>query len=320
MRVLITGVSGFVGSYLATALTSIANVELYGIVRHPARLAPDIASRLTLFQGDLVDTGFVFNLLEQVKPAMIYHLAGQASEPQSWADPWQTYQTNLLSQLNLFQGLLQGGFESRFLSITSGKVYGEVAAAAMPITENAPLQPNSPYSVSKAAQDLMARQYFVSHQMPIIRVRPFNHIGPGQSAEFVTASFARQIALVEAGLHEPVIRVGNLNVSRDFTDVRDVVRAYLLLMEAGELGEAYNIGFGQAISIQNVLDILLGFSSVKIRVEVDPARLRPADYPISYGSIEKISEATGWQPEISIQASLLDILNYWREQVVIDHT
>ena len=189
----------------------------------------------------------------------------------------------------------------------------------MPITEIADLCPNNPYGVSKAAQDMMARQYFLSHSLPVISARPFNHIGPRQTPEFVTASFAQQIALVEAGKVEPIIRVGNLDAKRDFTDVRDVIAAYLLLMDRGTPGEAYNIGSGQAVSIQKILDILLDLSEADIQVEKDPARMRPVDYPINYTSIQKITEIVGWQPKITLRESLSDILNFWRTQVGVHH-
>ena len=259
MNILITGATGFVGGYLIQALLEQPNARLYALVRTCTKLLPEHQNNVICLEGDLLDTKFVEEALADVRPDVIYHLAGQASEPESWANPWQTYQTNLLIQLNLFNGILALGLNSKMLCVTSGKVYGAVPEAEMPITESADLCPNNPYGVSKATQDMMARQYFLSHSLHSISARPFNHIGPRQTPEFVTASFAQQIALVEAGQAKPVIRVGNLAAKRDFTDVRDVIDAYLLLMEHGTPGEAYNIGSGQAISIQKILDIFLDF-------------------------------------------------------------
>lgn len=320
VRVLITGVTGFVGGYLATVLAQNADLILYGVARNPAKLLPELRSRITCFSGDLTSPTLVQEVLQETKPAMIYHLAGQASVPTAWSDPWQTFQANVLPQLNLLQNLVDLGLEAQFLSVTSSKVYGSVSETQLPIGEDTPLCPDSPYGVSKASQDLMALQYYLSHQLPIIRARPFNHIGPRQGANFVTASFARQIALAEAGKLSPVVRVGNLSVQRDFTDVQDVVRAYVLLVARGRAGEAYNIGSGRAVTVQYILDVLLSLSTIKITVEEDPARMRLSDQPVSYGDISKIRRETGWQPEIHLEESLRQILNYWRQQVAIEKT
>jgi GDP-4-dehydro-6-deoxy-D-mannose reductase len=315
VRVLITGITGFVGSHLADALIKNPALSLFGVVRNPDKLMPGLRGQLTYYVGDLESESFVRHVLEEVQPQAIYHLAGQAFVPMAWSHPWQTFQTNILPQLNLFTGLIELDLRPRFLSVGSAKVYGQHVGSELPINEDAPLQPDSPYGVSKAAQDLMAQQYFLSHQMPVIRVRPFNHIGPRQAAHFVTATFAQQIALAEAGLSEPIIRVGNLSAQRDFTDVRDVVRAYRLLIEKGPPGEAYNIASGKATTVQEVLNRLLSLSTTEIQVIHDQARLRPIDQPVSYGAIDKIERDVGWQPEISLDDSLKDILAYWRQQV-----
>ena len=318
MRVLITGVTGFVGSYLADALIDDPAQKLFGVIRDPEKLRPGLQGQLTCYVGDLESESFVYHVLKEVQPQVIYHLAGQAFVPTAWSHPWQTFQTNVLPQLNLFKSLIDLNLRPRFLSVSSAKVYGQVAESHMPIKEDAPLWPDSPYGVSKATQDLMAHQYYLSHHMPIIRVRPFNHIGPRQAAHFVTATFAQQIALAEAGRSEPVIQVGNLTVQRDFTDVRDVVRAYRLLIEKGLAGEAYNIASGKAIAIEQILNKLLNLSTIEIQVVQDEARMRPADQPVSYGDIKKIARDVGWQPDISLDDSLNDILAYWRQQVATD--
>jgi GDP-4-dehydro-6-deoxy-D-mannose reductase len=217
--------------------------------------------------------------------------------------------------LNILQLMAHRGLKARLLVVASNEVYGAVSPDKLPVNENTLLEPSNPYGVSKVAQDLLARQYFLSHRVDVIRARAFNHLGPRQSPQFAAANLARQIAEVEAGLREPVVWVGNLQAQRDFTDVVDVVRAYALLMEKGRSGEAYNIGSGRPRSVQSVLDTLLEASSVKVRIEHDPRRMRPSDVPIIYGDITKLQVDTGWEPTISFEESLCRVLAYWREVV-----
>lgn len=315
MRVLITGVSGFVGGHLADALLARGITSLFGIVGPRSRLRPELQAKVTSFEGDLCQAAFVDHVMTQAQPDYIYHLAGQASVSAAWGDPWPSFEINVRPQVNLFAAMLRQSSPARFLSITSSKVYGEAADLPMPIHEGLPLHPDNPYGVSKAAQDLLAQQYFLSHQLPIIRVRPFNHIGPGQSPDFVSAAFARQIARAEAGQQPPEMKVGNLAAERDFSDVRDVVQAYIALMDRGEPGQVYNVGSGRAVPVQQLLDILLSLARVDIKVVPDPARMRPADQPLSYGDISKIQQHVNWQPRISLETSLRDILDDWRQQV-----
>jgi len=315
VRVLITGVAGFAGGYLAEELAKDPAWTLYGVTRKPVALRPPLRERVTCLSGDLRSAGFVRDVLAQARPDVIYHLAGQAFVPAAWSKPWATMEANVRPQLNLFQAMIDLGMKARFLSVTSSKVYGHAPAECMPLREDAPFCPDTPYGVSKATQDLMARQYFLSHQLPVIVARPFNHIGPRQKETFVAASFARQIALAEAGARSPVVRVGNLSAARDFTDVRDVVRAYILLVEKGRPGEAYNVGSGRAVPVQRILEQLVSMSRVRIRVEQDPARMRPVDQPLSYGDTTKIRAETGWQPAIPLEVSLRHILDYWRAEV-----
>jgi GDP-4-dehydro-6-deoxy-D-mannose reductase len=265
--------------------------------------------------ADLRDLKVVEEIFLDVKPDCIYHLAAQAYVPTAWRAPWETFENNVRPELNILQLMAYRGLKARLLVVASNEVYGAVSPDKLPVNENTLLEPNNPYGVSKVAQDLLARQYFLSHGVDVIRARAFNHLGPRQSPQFVAANLARQIAEAEMGLREPVVSVGNLQAQRDFTDVVDVVRAYALLMEKGRSGEAYNIGSGRPRAVQTVLETLLGQSSVKVRIEHDPARLRPSDVPIIYGDITKLRSDTGWEPTISFEESLCRVLAYWREVV-----
>jgi GDP-4-dehydro-6-deoxy-D-mannose reductase len=317
VRVLITGAGGFVGRTLTDYLRAEQpNAELHGtqhpdhhealqngVARHPINLCDPAATR---------------SLIDSVRPDHIYHLAGQAFVPRSFEDPWESIENNVRGQLNLTLACIAADIKPRFVIAGSAEIYG--AVKTVPITEDAPLVPNSPYSVSKAAQDMLGYQYHISHGIPFLRARAFNHFGPGQSDRFVAPAFAMQVARIEAGLQEPVMRVGDLSAKRDFTDVRDVVRAYKLLIDRGEAGEAYNIASGQARSIRDVLDILLSLTSAKIDVQLDPARLRPSAIPVLEGDITRIRQATGWTPQIPFETTLHDLLEDCRRRVAGDHT
>jgi GDP-4-dehydro-6-deoxy-D-mannose reductase len=253
--------------------------------------------------------------MREVAPAHIYHLAAQAFVPTAWQAPWDTFENNVRPELNILQLMVRERLKARLLVVASNEVYGVVSRESLPVDERVMLEPTNPYGVSKVVQDLLARQYFLSHRVDVIRARAFNHLGPRQSPQFVAANFARQIAEAETGLRRPVVRVGNLQAMRDFTDVEDIVRAYALLMERGRSGEAYNIGSGQPRSVQSVLDTLLDMSSVEVSVEQDPARMRPSDTPIIYGNITKLKTDTDWAPSIPFEESMRRVLAYWRQEV-----
>ena len=272
---------------------------------------PDgVRDRLVL--GDLTDAETVRSALARVRPDAIFHLAAQASVAQSWADPANTLLVNQLSQLNLIQALLALDLRPRLLVCGSNEEYGIVHADELPIRETNPLRPANPYAVSKVAQDLMGLQYFQSHQLPIVRVRPFNHIGPGQSPVYVVPSIARQIAAIEADQTPPVLKTGDPSARRDFTDVRDIVRGYADLLEQGTPGEVYNLGSGCDLAIQDVIGLFLTLSHRPIRHEIDPALIRPIDVPVSVCDASKARTAVGWQPQIPIRESLTDVLDEWR--------
>lgn len=312
MRILITGVGGFVGGHLARHISQInPEAELHGTVLPETREAAGVTNHAL----DLKDERAVHDLMAQVQPEQIYHLAAQASPRLSFSLPWETLENNIRSQLNIIQACLSLNLKPRILIISSAEIYGTVRPDQQPLDENTPLRPNNPYAVSKVAQDMLGLQYALSHRLSIIRARPFNHFGPGQSEGFVAPDFAMQIARIEAGQQEPVIRVGNLSAERDFTDVRDVVRAYGLLLERGIPGEVYNIASGVSYSVQKLLDTLLGFSTRNITVQIDPTRLMPVETPIIRGDATRLRDTTGWQPIISFEESLRDVLDDCRRRV-----
>lgn len=314
VRVLITGIGGFVGGHLARHLQATSpDVTIHGTVLFRGQAALDNA--IVCHALNLNDAQALSELVAAIRPDHVYHLAAQASPRRSFAEPWETLENNIHAQLNLILACLTLNPPPRLLIVSSAEIYGPVQADQLPVTETAPFCPTSPYGVSKVAQDMLGLQYFLSHRLPVIRARPFNHFGPGQSEGFVAPDFAMQIARIEAGLQEPVIRVGNLSARRDFTDVRDVVRAYRLLMERGTPGEAYNIASGQARSIQTLLDGLLRHSTAAIEVKTDPERLLPIDAPVIQGDASRLRQATGWEPAIPFEDTLLDILNDCRARV-----
>ncbi len=316
-KILITGVSGFAGNYLARLLLTQKDVKVSGTYHSQKSkdLLSDIASDLNLYQLDLMDYEKVVEVLGKSKPDEIYHLAALASITQSFENPGLVITNNITSQLNLFEAVRIHKLNPKIIIISSAEVYGIVDPNDLPVDEDTPLKPTSPYAVSKIAQDYMGLQYHISYNLNVIRARPFNHIGPGQTDQFATSAFAKKIAEIEKGKKGSTLTVGNLQAKRDFTDVRDMVRAYVLLMEKGIVGEVYNIGSGKSYKMSHILDILLSFSDAKIKVEVDSALLRPSDNPELLCDNRKISELTGWKPEVPIEKTLKEILEYWRKNV-----
>lgn len=319
MRALITGAGGFVGGHLCAYLLAHTGWELLGTVYpHPVEAQPP-DQRLRLRHADLRDLEGVQALVDEVQPNYIIHLAAQSFVPASLADPWDTLENNIRSELNLLEAVRRSGREMRLLVIGSNEEYGAPKPDELPQTEKSPLRPNNPYAVSKVAQDFLGLQYYLTYGIPVVRVRPFNHTGPGQSPRFVVPAFASQIAHIEAGQQEPVMKVGNLNAARDFSDVRDIVRAYHLAVTQGEPGEVYNLASGRPQPIQGLLDTLLSYSQIEIRVEQDPERYRPVDVPEVYGSAAKFHRLTGWEPEIPFKQTLRDTLEYWRGQTKTEY-
>jgi len=318
MRVLITGITGFAGSHLADyILANHPGVEVFGIVRWRSRMENvlHIRDKVELIEADLKDLVSLQSCLAHIKPDRIFHLAAQSFVPASWKCPAETFAINAIGQINLFEAALSLKLAPRIQIAGSSEEYGQVFPDEIPMKETNPLRPLSPYAVSKVAQDMLGWQYFRSYGLPIVRTRGFNHTGPRRGDVFVTSSFAKQIVEVEKGKRKPVIYVGNLEAKRDFTDVRDTVLAYWLSLEKGEPGEVYNIGSGKTFSMQEVLDTLLSLSKVKVKVEVDPKRLRPSDVPILLSDCTKFRKLTGWKPKIPFKQTMSDLLDYWRERV-----
>ena len=317
MRVLITGLTGFVGSHLADHLVARGGLEVYGTYRWRSRMdnVEQLRGRVQFVECDLRDAGAVRRMLAQVRPARVFHLAAQSYVPTSWLSPSETITGNVLQQLNLFEAARDMGLDARFQIAGSSEEYGRVLTDEVPIREENPLRPLSPYAVSKVTQDVLAYQYWMSHRLHTVRTRGFNHTGPRRGEVFVTSSFAKQIVEVEKGLREPVIRVGNLEAIRDFTDVRDMVRAYWLALEHGEPGEVYNIASGRGYTIRQVLDTLLDLAHVKVEVQEDPARLRPSDVQVLLGDASRLRRISGWEPTIPFEVTMKDLLEYWRQRV-----
>lgn len=315
-KVLITGVTGFVGSHLAEYLIEKKH-DVYGTIRWRSRLEniQSIKDKMKLVDCDMKDAFSVKKMIDRIHPEYVFQLAAQSYVPFSWHAPQETFNANVISEINLFEALLETKTAPLIHIAGSSEEYGLVLANETPIKEENPLRPLSPYGVSKVAQDLLGYQYFKSYGMKIIRTRAFNHTGPRRGDVFVSSNFAKQIAEIEKGIHPPVIFVGNLEAIRDFTDVRDVVAAYWLSLEKGVPGEVYNISSGKGRKISEVLEILLSLTKLKIEIRQDSSRMRPSDVALLIGDSSKFRKQTGWQPKIPFTKTLGDLLEFWRERV-----
>lgn len=308
--VLITGATGFAGGHLVQAIAG--SNRLVGWGRSTPR--PEIAPLLESQSIDLLDRHQVRQAIADLRPATIFHLAGAPQVAESWRDTAKPLAGNVLTTAHLFDAIRRAQLSCRVLVTGSAAVY---APSDSPIKEDGILGPGNPYAVSKLAQEQLAMRAVADDGLDVVMVRPFNHTGARQPPAFVAPSMARQIALIEKGDLEPVIHVGNLDARRDFTDVRDVVRAYVSLMTTGKSGEVYNVGSGVGRSIQSLLDALRSRARVEVRVEVDPERLRPAETSALVADTARIRERTGWQPQISFETMLDNLLDHWRAEVII---
>jgi GDP-4-dehydro-6-deoxy-D-mannose reductase len=312
-RAFITGITGFAGSHLAELLLS-KGYEVCGTVRHRSRMENiiPIQDRIKLWETDIRDPYSIIRAVTNTEPDYIFHLAAQSFVPTSWHAPAETIFTNTIGTLNLLEAVRMSKINPVIQVACSSEEYGMVRAEELPIKEDNPLRPLSPYGVSKVGADYICYQYFKSYGLKTVITRAFNHTGPRRGSEFVTSTFSKQIAEIELGLQKPVIYVGNLDSQRDFTDVRDTVKAYELAVLKCDPGEQYNICSGKARTIRSVLELLLRMTKIKPRVTQDEARLRPSDVVMLLGDNTKFSKKTGWQPSIPFETTMRDLLEYWR--------
>lgn len=315
-KALITGITGFVGSHLAEYLLA-EGLEVHGICRWRSKMenVEKIKDQLVMREADLLDAHSIYKITEEIKPDFIFHLAAQSYVMSSWQSPANTLEVNTTGAINLFEAVRKVGLNCPVQIACSSEEYGKVFPQETPIKETNPLRPLSPYAVSKLAMDYLGYQYHESYNINIIRTRGFNHTGPRRGEVFAESTFAKQIAEIEKGKREPIVMVGNLEAKRDYTDVRDMVKGYFFAVQKCEPGEVYNICSGKAWKIGEVLNYLLSLSKTKIEVKEDPDRMRPSDVPILIGDNSKFVAATGWKPEIPMEKTLEDLLNYWREKV-----
>jgi len=314
-NILITGISGFAGSWLYDYLSKeFSDYQISGTYINEETLHTiSNKERVQLIQIDLMQEDAVNNLIKTTMPDRIFHLAALAAPGASFKNPSLTITNNITAQMNILEAARkQNLHETKILVVSSADIYGIVSQEHLPIDENTELHPTSPYAVSKIAQDYLGLQFFLAYKLPIVRIRPFNHIGPRQSPQFVVARFAKEIAEIEKGQKESVLHVGNLDARRDFTDVRDMVRAYTMILEKGRPGEVYNIGSGTSYTIAHILKLLISFSKTKITIETDPALFRPVDNPELISDARKMKQLTGWKPKIPLEQTLKDTLDYWR--------
>lgn len=316
-KVLITGVTGFVGSHMVEYLLKRGDCEIYGLKRWQDRMdnVEHLKNKFITVEGDITDSVSMRRLISKIQPDKMFHLAAQSFVPTSWNAPEDTLFTNIIGTVKIFEAVRDAGINPDIQIACSSEEYGLVYPKEVPIKEDNPLRPLSPYGVSKIGCDYLGYQYYKSYGLRIIRTRAFNHEGPRRGEVFVTSNFAKQIAEIEKGINEPIIYVGNLAARRDWSDVRDIVHAYWLAAEKGESGEVYNIASGKSRTVKEMLDTLLSFSKVDIKVEQDPSRMRPSDVEILEGDASKFKKITGWKPEISFEKTLKDTLNYWRNKV-----
>lgn len=318
MRALITGITGFAGPHLAEhILADHPDTELFGLAwgDDGRDTVAELGPGLTVVEGDLTDPVTLTAALEEARPEVVFHLAAASSVASSWSDPALIFRVNVVGQVNLFEALRRLDLEPLVVVSSSAEIYGRISGPDRALYEGSVVAPMSPYGASKAAQDVIAHQYHLAGTLPTIRLRLFNHTGPRRQPTFVASSFARQIARIERGLQPPVLEVGNLDVYRDFSDVRDVARAYWLAATRGEPGAAYNVCSGSAVSIQEILEHLLALADLTVQVKQDPERLRSSDVPILVGDHSLFTSVTGWEPVIPLHRTLADLLDWWRKKV-----
>ncbi len=318
MRVLVTGIDGFVGSHMAELLHSIGGVDVYGtiITPQPGPNLKGITGKLRLRQADILNASRIEELFHDIRPERIIHLAGQAFVPTSVVDPVGTIQTNIAGSMSILEAARKmqerENLEVQVLIVSSSEVYGKVAPELLPIKEELPLNPGNPYAASKASIDLISQAYRKTYGLRVTVARPFNHVGPRQAPSFVCSEFARKFAEFAAGTTPPVLRPGNLGARRDFTDVRDVVRAYWTMLEHPSDNVVYNVCSGKAASIREIISLFEEITGINADVAVEQAKVRPYDVPVLLGSAERLKAETGWTPTFTLRETLKDVFTYWQ--------
>jgi GDP-4-dehydro-6-deoxy-D-mannose reductase len=316
MRILITGAAGFAGGHLARYLLEQGHT-LAGL-RHPKDDRPQshvLPAEVEIQEADILDETRLSRVVSTFKAEAIFHLAAFSNPQSSWENARRTLETNIIGSHNVLQAALDTGQRPRVLLVGSCQQYGWVPEQAQPITEDRPQRPMTPYAVSKCSQEVLGLRFYLAEELPVFLTRPFNHTGPGQEASYVCSSFARQAAEIEAGRREPHLRVGNLSARRDFSDVRDVVRAYWRILEQGKPAEPYNVCRGEAFSIQEILERLLRLTATEVRVEVDPSLYHSVDAPLLLGDNSRLRKELGWEPRHSLEDTLRDLLDFWRARI-----
>ena len=315
-KALITGITGFAGSHLAELLLR-EKVDVHGIQRWRSKSdnIDHIKDKIHFHEADLLDAHSLYKVIEEVRPNYIFHLAAQSYVQSSWSSPANTLEVNIIGSVHLFEAVRKSGLDITIQIACSSEEYGKVHPNELPIKESNPLRPLSPYAVSKLAMDYLGYQYYESYKVKVIRTRGFNHTGPRRGDVFSESTFAKQIAEIEAGKQKPVVYVGNLNAVRDYTDVRDMVRAYYVAVQKCKPGEVYNIASGSGWKVGDVLKLLMSMSKVKIKIVPDKERMRPSDVEVLIGDASKFRKVTGWVPEIPFTKTMEDLLNYWRERM-----
>lgn len=311
-RALIIGAGGFVGDYLIEYLAKNNADEIYATKCSDQDYNNENAR---IYNLDILDKESIISLMYEIRPTHIFHLAAQSSVGVAWKNPALTIDVNIKGSVNVLDAIRELYYKPRILLIGSGEEYGHIKPEEVPIREDNHLRPGNIYAATKACQNMIGAIYAQAYDMDLMQVRAFNHIGPGQAPLFVVSDFCKQAAEIEKGLREPVIKVGNLMARRDFTDVRDVVRAYCLLAEKGRAGETYNVGCGNSVYINDILTMIISKARADISVEVDQSKIRPVDVPIIEADITKIEETVGWTPQIPLEQTIEETLGYWREHL-----
>jgi GDP-4-dehydro-6-deoxy-D-mannose reductase len=316
MRIFVTGATGFAGSHLVDLLLDEGH-EIYTLIHRATSHQPlPSHKKFHILEGDLLILDGLIDAVKSCLPDAIIHLAGQASPGQSWRDPAKTIAINTGGTANVLEAALRAG-KPRTIIVTSAQIYGHLNADSLPITEEVTPYPGHPYGISKWAASRLVKLYHDRYELPVVEARPFNHIGPRQAKGFVVPDFASQLAAIKTGLQEPLIQVGNLSVERDFTDVRDVVKAYRLLVNFGKTGQPYLVCSGRPVVIQQLLDMLIEIAGIEVRIEDDPKLMRKLETPRIFGSYAKLEKDTGWRPQISLHQSLADAFVEWERKLAL---